>query len=283
MTVVPLRVTPHDLPVNHPEGERTLWCDITVPEGGSRGTLLIAHGFKGYKDYGMFPRLAWTAARHGWSAIRFNFAHSGMTRADSTFERPDLFALDTWNRQVSDLDQLVAAVRAGGCPECPSDGPLVLFGHSRGGLASILAAGRGLPVDAVISASAPRDPLRFSPEDLRRLREEGVCPVESSRTGQILSVGRVFLDEVERDPSGHDPCEQASRMAMPLRVVHGAADETVSCEDAVALAGATGSDPVLVEGGNHVFNVTNPFHPEDEPSSQLASLENVLLEVLRTF
>ena len=283
MTSAPLRVTRHDLPVIHPEGERTLWCDITVPEVVSRGPFLIAHGFKGYKDYGMFPRLAWTAARHGWTAIRFNFAHSGMTRADSTFERPDLFALDTWNRQVSDLDQLVAAVRAGGCPECPPDGPLVLFGHSRGGLASILAAGRGLAVDAVISASAPMDPLRFSTEDLRRLREEGCCPVESSRTGQLLSVGRAFLDEVERDPGGHDPCEQASRMAVPLVVVHGASDETVSCEDGVALAKASGVEPVLIEGGNHVFNVANPFDPEDEPSSQLAALENVLLDVLRTF
>ncbi|HAW94757.1 MAG: hypothetical protein CMJ33_07955 [Phycisphaerae bacterium] len=283
MTSAPLRVTRHDLPVIHPEGERTLWCDITVPEVVSRGTFLIAHGFKGYKDYGMFPRLAWTAARHGWTAIRFNFAHSGMTRADSTFERPDLFALDTWNRQVSDLDQLVAAVRAGGCPECPSDGPLVLFGHSRGGLASILAAGRGLAVDAVISASAPMDPLRFTDEDLRRLRQEGACPVESSRTGQVLSVGRAFLDEVELDPAGHDPCEQASRMAMPLVVVHGASDETVSCEDGLALAKASGVDPVLIEGGNHVFNVANPFHPEDEPSSQLAALENVILDVLRTF
>ena len=72
-------------------------------------------------------------------------------------------------------------------------------------------------------------------------------------------------------------------MAVPLVVVHGASDETVSCEDGVALAKASGVEPVLIEGGNHVFNVANPFDPEDEPSSQLAALENVLLDVLRTF
>ena len=206
-------VTTCELSVAHPEGQRQLLCDITAPVGSARGTLLIAHGFKGYKDYGMFPHLARKAARHGWAAVRFNFAHSGMTRSDSTFERPDLFALDTWNRQVADLEQLVAAVRAGQFAECPRKGSVVLFGHSRGGLAAILAAGRGVAVDAVLSASAPKDPLRFSREDRARLRDEGSCPVESSRTGQMLSIGRQFVDEVEQDPESHDPCVMAARMS----------------------------------------------------------------------
>ena len=257
----PPRVRRHDLGVSHPEGERALICDITIPEGAVRGTVLIAHGFKGYKDYGMFPRLARTAALEGWAAIRFNFAHSGMTRNDSTFERPDLFILDTWNRQVADLTQLVAAVRGGTCPGCPPDGPVVLFGHSRGGLAAILAAGRGLEVDAVISAAAPREALRFSGEDLGRLRDEGVCSVESSRTGQMLSVGRAFLDEVESDPAGHDPCELASRMTMPRSSSMGRRMRRFRVRR-VALAGAAGGEPILIEGGNHVFNVLNHSIPK---------------------
>ena len=274
------RVTTCELSVTHPEGQRELFCDITVPVTPPRGTLLIAHGFKGYKDYGMFPHLARKAARHGWSALRFNFAHSGMTRFESTFERPDLFALDTWNRQVADLKQLVAAVRAGLFAECPQKGPVVLFGHSRGGLAAILAAGRGVAVDAVLSASAPKDSLRLSEEDRARLRDEGSCPVESSRTGQMLSIGRQFVDEVQQDPESHDPCVMAARMTSPLIIVHGDSDETVSCEDARALALASGRAPVLVPGGTHVFNVPNPFDAEGEASPQLAALESVLLETL---
>ena len=53
--------------------------------------MLIAHGFKGYKDYGMFPRLARVAAETGFVAHRFNFSHSGMTDRIATFEHPDLF------------------------------------------------------------------------------------------------------------------------------------------------------------------------------------------------
>ena len=280
MTSASPRVTTFDLHVTHPEGRRELFCDITSPVASARGTLVIAHGFKGYKDYGMFPHLAWKAALHGWAAVRFNFAHSGMTRFDSTFERPDLFALDTWNRQVVDLEQLVAAIRAGAFADCPPEGPVVLFGHSRGGLASILAAGRGLAVDAVLSASAPREPLRLSSEDRARLRAEGACPVESSRTGQTLSIGEQFLEEVEQDPESHDPCVMADRMTVPLIIVHGDSDQTVSCDDARALAQASGREPVLVPGGTHVFNVPNPFDAEGAASPQLAALESVLLKTL---
>lgn len=280
MTSASPRVTTCELHVTHPEGQRELFCDITAPVTSARGTLLIAHGFKGYKNYGMFPHLARAAAIHGWAAVRFNFAHSGMTRCESTFERPDLFALDTWNRQVTDLEQLVAAVRGGSLAECPQEGPVVLFGHSRGGLAAILAAGRGLAVDAVLSASAPKESVRFSGGDRARLREEGFCPVESSRTGQILSIGSHFLDEVEQDPESHDPCVMAGRMTSPLIIVHGDSDETVSCDDARALAQAAGRNPVLVPGGTHVFNVPNPFDAEGAASTQLAALESVLLETL---
>lgn len=276
------QVSTRDLVVSHPEGERVLFCDITSPVEPPRGTLVIAHGFKGYKDYGMFPHLAWSAASQGWAVIRFNFAHSGMTRSDDTFERPDLFALDTWNRQVSDLEQLFLAISTGRMPPCPSHAPVVLFGHSRGGLASILAAGRGLEVDAVVSASAPKDAIRFSEQDLAMLRHEGACPVESSRTGQVLSIGRDFVDEVENDPAAHDPCLMAGRMTCPLVLVHGDADQTVSCDDAIALANASGGSASLIPGGNHVFNVENPFDPTREASPQLAALETVVLQTLRS-
>ena len=280
MTLESLRESPCDLIVRHPEGERTLICDITAPEKPARGTLVIAHGFKGYKDYGMLPHLAWTVALQGWAAVRFNFAHSGMTRSYETFERPDLFALDTWNRQVADLEQLVDAIRGGRLLPCPETAPVLLFGHSRGGLASILAAGRGLAVQAVVSASAPKAPLRFSDADLDRLRSGVACPVESSRTGQMLSIGRHFLDEVEAEPEQHDPCRMAARMQCPLTVVHGDSDQTVSCDDAVSLADAGGTRAVLLDGGDHVYNVTNPLGCEEEGSPQLAALEDVVLKAL---
>ena len=69
--------------------------DAHLPQGEPRGAVLIAHGFKGYKDYGMFPRIAAELSGRGLIAHRFNFSHSGMTARTETFERPDLFERDT--------------------------------------------------------------------------------------------------------------------------------------------------------------------------------------------
>ena len=269
-----------DLLVNHDGHDRHLHCDVEEPSGGPRGTVLIAHGFKGYKDYGMFPRLARVVARAGWGAVRFNFAHSGMTRNAETFERPDLFALDTWNAQVRDLFALVEAVRGGALTAVEAAAPILLLGHSRGGLASILAAGRGLGVDSVVSLAAPAEACRLSDEHLRQLADGRGVDVVSDRTGQTLLIGPQFLHEINADPMGHDVLAMAESMSIPLIVVHGLDDATVTVADARAIADRAGVDPVLIEAGNHVMNVVNPLDPEAIPSPQLQQVEAVLLEAM---
>gem|GEM_PF-4204546 len=89
----------------------------------------------GYYDYGLFPVLARALTAAGLTCHRFNFSHSGMTRDTATFARPDLFEQDTWGRQQDDLAAVLDHLGAGA-------EPTVLFGHSRGGLSSLLAAPR---------------------------------------------------------------------------------------------------------------------------------------------
>ncbi len=244
------------------------------PGGGARGVVIVAHGFKGYKDYGMFPRIAQTMADEGFVAHRFNFSHSGMTDEIDRFARPDLFERDTWNKQVFDLRGVIAAVTAG---KLAGQGlPYVLFGHSRGGAAALLFGGRhgaggerGVPAPAgVVSASAPSG-LDVLAEDQRQLLlEQGWLESPSSRTGQALRIGREFLLEQLRDPAGHDLLRLAARIACPVLIVHGRADVTVPDACALQLAAAMGERATLrlVEGADHVYNTPNPL-PEGAPSS----------------
>ena len=93
-----------------------------------------------HSDYGMFPLMAETLSRAGMVAHRFNFSCSGMTNAFETFARSDLFERDTWNQQVGDARRVIGAVASG---EIAGRGlPMVLIGHSRGGVTAILTAGR---------------------------------------------------------------------------------------------------------------------------------------------
>jgi pimeloyl-ACP methyl ester carboxylesterase len=275
----------HDLEVVHDGEPRIIHCDIERPVGASSGTLLIAHGFLGYKDYGMFPYLARRANAVGWTTIRFNFSHSGMTRRIETFERPELFELDTWDRQDLDLKCLLASIRCGEMPEVDPTGSVFLLGHSRGGVASILSAGRGTPFDGVIAVAAGSESIPHvldEAEARRRMHEEGGITVTSSRTGQDLRMGSDFLATIEANPAAHDIPAMAARLEGRLAIIHGDDDPTVDVRHAHVIGEAAGVTPLLIPGANHVFNVANPFSIDDEPSPQLDALAEAVCSFLST-
>ncbi len=251
-------------------GSLLLHADLHLPEGTPRGTFLVAHGFLGYKDYGMMPRFAETAVRAGWAGLRFNFAHSGMSRSIDSFEYVDRFEHSTWNRQIEDLENLVEGVRDGTLhPSLPADGPIVVLGHSRGGTTAVLAAGRGLDVQGVVSVAAPVDTLRLDSDDIERVRACGFLEVRSNRTKQNLRIDRAWLDELENDPRHHAVETMASQITCPLLVIHGDADSTIPITDAHRIADAAPSaTTVVLEGGTHVLNVDNPL-AAGESSPQL--------------
>ncbi len=255
------------------------------PEGEAAGVILLAHGFKGYKDYGMFPPLAEAMAAAGLIAHRYNFSHSGMTDRIETFERPDLFERDTWNRQVGDETKVIEAVAAG---TLAGGGlPMILFGHSRGGATVLLTAGRtaddpSFPAPAgVIAASAPSRCDMMPEEQMRELLERGHLESPSSRTGQLLRVGRVFLDEQRADPEGHDLVALAGRIRCPVLLVHGRDDATVPCACAEELGRAAGDsgDVRIIDGCDHVFGTPNPMPSGAEASPALAAL----IEAMKVF
>lgn len=250
------------------DGE-TIYGQTDEPSGSARATVVIAHGFKGYMDYGMFPVIARELVAAGCIAHRFNFSHSGMTTDTSTFARPDLFARDTWNRQAFDLRTVCNAVRGGTL--AGANTPLVMFGHSRGGVTTLLTCGRdaldGRPAPAaIVTAAAPSSCDRLDEDARRALREQGYLESPSARTGQALRVDRTWLDEQEADPSAHDVIELARATTCPMLVAHGADDPTVPADDAREITDAVGERArlLVIPDCNHVFNTKNPA---DSPMS----------------
>ncbi len=258
--------------------------DTHLPDGDpadALATVLITHGFLGYKDYGMFPRLAQVLCDHGCIAHRFNLSHSGMTRQTDRFERPDLFERDTWMKQAADLHCLLDAL---GTDVLAGAGPAVLLGHSRGGVASILAAGQRVresrtpQIDGVITLAAPDTACSLPAEAREQMLDRGFGEVVSNRTGQTLRIGSDWLREQLEDPIGHDVHASAGAIRCPMLVLHGDADETVPAGAADRIASAARDATVrLIDGANHVFNVPNPL-PGDAPASP--EFETVLRAVV---
>ncbi len=259
------------------DGE-TIFGDTHLPAEPPVGVFLVAHGFKGSKDYGMFPRIAETMAGRGFVTHRFNFSHSGMTNDTATFARPDLFERDTWNKQVYDLRAVIEAVTADTLEG--SELPFMLLGHSKGGVSVLLTAGRyadtpGVPQPAgVVSVSAPSMCNSMTGQQQQSLNEQGYLLSPSSRTGQELRVGRIYLAEQLEDPDGHDLLKIAGRIPCPVLVVHGEEDTSVPALCAGQIAGALRGAPhvEIVAGADHVFNTPNPMPADAGSSPQLATM-----------
>lgn len=241
-----------------------------------RANLVFAHGLKGFKDYGFIPVLCERLARESdVAAHRFNFSHSGIGDDASTFQRADLFERDTWRTQSRDILTMMRAVR----DRAPSL-PVILAGHSRGGAASLLAAAecfdRSLePPAAIISISAPASLNRLSVKDRDALLARGSLDMPSARTGQMLRVGRAWLQDQLSDPDWHDLPLRCASIRCPTLITHGGADVTVLPDDARTLAGAIrDASHAIIDSADHVWNVTHPAQDAEfeSPNPRLREL-----------
>ena len=258
------RMTTTDWSIPGSEGEAILGnTHLPARNIHVRGSLLICHGFKGYKDYGFFPALADAAAQRGFIAHRFNFSHSGMTNRIETFERPDLFEADTFGKQIFDLQTVAAAVHRGEIPGARAGLPQAWFGHSRGGMAVLMTAARpGSPAPRrVIAAAAPHTAWYLSVDQARMLRAQGYLESPSARTGQALRIGTAFLDELESDRDAYEPMKAIGQITCPILLVHGEADQTVPVESARLLEKAAGGRAELnvIADAGHTFEAPNPL------------------------
>jgi dienelactone hydrolase len=236
---------------------------IDLPDApGERPAVVICHGFKGFMEVGFFPALAALLAERGFVAIRFNLSGTGMRPGDERVTDPDAFRDNTYRRELADLTAVLDATAAGAiAPGRVDRGRIGLFGHSRGGGISLLAAASPAWRDrlrALVTWAAIADIDRFTPEQKEEWRRDGEFPVVNVRTGQQLAMGLGMLADIEERRA--ELAAAAARRA-PWLIVHGAEDETVSVAAAHLLAErATGpAELLLVPGGEHTFGARHPF------------------------
>jgi len=223
--------------------------------------VLILHGFKGFKDWGMFPPCAERLARAGFAAVSINVSGSGVDD-NGGFSLPERFGHNTFSAELEDAKRVLDALEAGrlGVAKPTSVG---LVGHSRGGGMAILGAARRPTIAALVTWAAISSVRRWSAAQAAEWRSRGRTDVINARTGEVLPMYVDVLDDLEANQSGSLDIERAAaEIRVPWLLVHGGRDESVLVTEAERLADiavAPGFRKLLIPHTGHTFGAVHPF------------------------
>lgn len=225
-----------------------------------RPAVVIVPGFKGFKDWGMFPPMAERIARAGLTAVSLNVSGSGVDD-EGEFSFPDHFARATYSGDLADLRQVVAALHEGGL-DLPPPSSIGVLGHSRGGGLAVLAAAGHRDISTLVTWASISHVHRFPPAEVAAWRASGRLDIRNARTGQVLPILTDVLDDIERHGATTlDIPAAAGRMNVPWLIVHGEIDPTVPIAEAEALraAGGASAELMVVNGAGHTFEAVHPW------------------------
>jgi pimeloyl-ACP methyl ester carboxylesterase len=230
--------------------------NIEVPER-ARALVIIVHGFKGFKDWGFFPWLSERLTQHRLAACRFNMSRSGVGENADTFDRLDLFEHDTYSTQIADVQRVVQHCR--GVSQI-AELPIFLLGHSRGGGVALLAASRIERLAGVITWSSIARANRWDAAAREQWRSAGFREEANLRTRQIMRMSTRILDDYDANFAQLDIVDAASKLNVPLLVIHGNRDESVPVAESHELvAKVTDHSLAIIENAGHTYNAIHPL------------------------
>jgi dienelactone hydrolase len=236
---------------------------IDVRAGGrtsSRPAVLVLHGFKGFKDWGMFPRLAERLALAGFTAITPNLSGSGVDD-EGEFSLPERFGHNTFSAELYDVRRIVDALMRDELG-VPAPTTLGLVGHSRGGGIAVLHTATDPRIRALVTWAAISSVGRWPQIERTAWRAAGRKDVTNTRTGQILPLYPDVLNDIEQSAAALDIEAAAARIRVPWLIIHGTEDDSVGFSEAESLKAASRAETTQllpVEGGGHTFGAVHPW------------------------
>jgi uncharacterized protein len=226
--------------------------------GSPRPAVVVVHGFKGFKDWGLWPALAERLARAGLSAATLNLSGSGVDDSGE-FVYPERFGHNTFSAELQDLRRVTDALAGGELGVAPPSA-VGLLGHSRGGGVAVLHTANDARIKALATWAAISTVERWPTSQRAAWRNAGVNEVKNVRTGQVLPLYPDVLDDIERNAAALDIEAAAGRVAVPWLIVHGTEDEAVALAEGERLAAAApGARFLAVEGTGHTFGAVHPW------------------------
>lgn len=245
--------------------------------------VIFAHGYKGFKDWGIFGRMEEAFAAEGLALLRFNFSHNGGT-PEQPIDFPDLEAFGSNNYciELDDLQSVLDWVEEGG--HAFSDhidlSGVFLIGHSRGGAIATLTAAADQRIRALATWAAvcTLDRSTFQPgPELAAWKATGVMHIKNGRTHQDMPHFIQFYENFIENRERLDVEHAARSLRIPHLIVHGDRDTSVPISHAERLhAWNSDSELLRVAGADHVFGGKHPWEEDGLPVEFQAVLKATL-------
>ena len=212
---------------------------LDLPEGPHLATALFAHCFTCGKDILAARRIAGRLAAMGIAVMRFDFTGLGHSEGE--------FAHTSFSSNVGDL--AAAAEHLAGRGMAPD----LLIGHSLGGAAALLAAGRIASVKAVATIAAPFEPGHVTEAFGDALAEiDARGSAELCLAGRSFRIGRDFVEDIRGAALG----EAIAGLNRALLVLHGPRDEVVGIDNAsrIFMAAKHPKSFVTLDDADHLIS-----------------------------
>ena len=224
----------------------------------SEKVVVFSHGFKGFKDWGPFNKIATEFVKNDFTFVKFNFSHNGTTIEDPiNFVDLDAFGKNNFCKELDDLGFVLDWVEKKLSPK-----EISLFGHSRGGAISMLKIVEDKRIHKVTSWASPSDLIsRMLKEKKVVWKEKGVAYIYNGRTKQNMPMYYQFYENCIANRDRIIIKKAVQSIQIPQLIVHGSDDETVKIDEAKNLnTWNAKSQLYIIDGANHVLG---GFHPYD--------------------
>ena len=232
--------------------------------------VVFCHGFKGFKDWGPFNKIANHFADNDIVFVKFNFSFNGTTTNDPVnFCDLKAFGNNNFCKELDDLSLVLDWIE--NCQELKGEidtSKISLFGHSRGGSIVMLKTAEDRRVGKVISWASPSNFLERLPkkEKLVKWKELGVAYIYNGRTKQNMPMYFQFYENCIKFAKRLNIQNAVSKMSIPHLLVHGNDDPTVLLTEAVNIKSWNPNIVLhVVDGANHVLGGFHPYDLEKFP------------------
>jgi esterase/lipase len=215
-------------------------------------------------------------ASAGFCFIKFNFSHNGGTM-ENPIDFPDLeaFGNNNYTTELEDLNDVIDWVESYFHNNLQvNTNQICLIGHSRGGGIALLKASEDKRITKLVTLASVSDFGRRTAtiSDLKEWKEERVKYVLNGRTKQQMPHYYQFYENFKANEERLHIESAIKRIEIPMLIIHGDADTSVSINEAKELHQWNQSSQLeIIEGADHVFNTNHPWE-KSKLSSELKSV-----------